>query len=279
LLARPPTVTTTFPVVAPAGTGVTIAVGLQLVGVAAVPLKVTVLVPCVAPKLVPVIVTDVPIGPEVGDKLVMLGAVTVKLTPLLARPPTVTTTLPVVAPKGTAATTLLLLQLVGVAAVPLKVTVLIPCVTPKFDPVIVTDVPIGPEVVERPVMTGGTVTTKPAPLLVWLTSAALKAAAIPPHVLTPPGCSDSSVVQVGAKVPGTGLIRWAHPLCSSWGSKTKGEPTVRMLLLVIPTFMTKRPLAVLAVMEGPVNGPKSDWSLLLVIVALSNGEVDALLTS
>ena len=50
------------------------------------PLKATVLVPCVFPKLVPVIVTEVPSGPEVGDKLVMLGAVvvTVKVTPLLA---------------------------------------------------------------------------------------------------------------------------------------------------------------------------------------------------
>ena len=38
----------------------------QVVGVAVVPLKVTVLVPLVAPKLVPVIVTDVPTGPLVG---------------------------------------------------------------------------------------------------------------------------------------------------------------------------------------------------------------------
>ena len=74
-----------MPVVAPLGTGTTMLVALQLVGVAAVPLKVTVLVPCDAPKLVPVIVTDVPTGPEVGFKLVMLGGgVTVKVTPLLA---------------------------------------------------------------------------------------------------------------------------------------------------------------------------------------------------
>ena len=100
-------------------------VALQLVGVAAVPLKVTVLVPCVVPKFAPVIVIEVPTGPEVGDKVVMLGvAVTVKLTPLLATPPTVTTTFPVVAPLGTGTTMLVALQLVGVAAVPLKVTVL-----------------------------------------------------------------------------------------------------------------------------------------------------------
>ena len=72
-------------------------------------------------------VTEVPTGPEVGDRLVMLGTVvTVKLTALLARPATVTSTLPVVAPLGTGATMLVALQLVGVAFVPLKLTVLLP---------------------------------------------------------------------------------------------------------------------------------------------------------
>ena len=156
LLATPPTVTTTFPVVAPLGTGTTMLVALQLVGVAAVPLNVTVLVPCVAPKFVPVIVTEVPTGPDVGLRLVMLGAavVTVKLTPLLAYPPTVTTTFPVVAPLGTGTTMLVALQLVGVPAVPLNVTVLVPCVAPKFVPVIVTDVPTAPDVGLRLVMLG-----------------------------------------------------------------------------------------------------------------------------
>ena len=75
---------------------------LQLVGVAAGPLNVTVLAPWLAPKLVPAIVTDVPTAPEVGEKLVMLGVGnTVKLTPLLATPETVTTTFPVAAPVGT----------------------------------------------------------------------------------------------------------------------------------------------------------------------------------
>jgi hypothetical protein len=77
LLATPPTVTMTLPVVAPAGTGTTILVALQFAAldtVAAVPLNVTVLVPWVAPKFVPVIVTDVPTGPEVGFRLVIVGA-------------------------------------------------------------------------------------------------------------------------------------------------------------------------------------------------------------
>src|SRR4029077_5358648 len=111
VLATPPTVTTTFPVVAPAGTGATMFVAFQLVGVPAVPLNVTVLVPCVVPKFVPVIVTEMPTGPEVGFRLLMVGAdeVTVKLTPVLANPPTVTTTFPVVAPLGTGATMLVAL--------------------------------------------------------------------------------------------------------------------------------------------------------------------------
>jgi hypothetical protein len=57
-------------------------VPLQLVGVAVVPLKLTVLLPCVPPKLVPAIVTDVPTGPNAGDRLVMLGF-TVNAAPLL----------------------------------------------------------------------------------------------------------------------------------------------------------------------------------------------------
>jgi hypothetical protein len=52
-----------------------------------------------------VIVTDVPTGPELGDRPVMLGPVpgTVKLTLLLTVPLAVTTTLPLVAPVGTGA--------------------------------------------------------------------------------------------------------------------------------------------------------------------------------
>jgi hypothetical protein len=127
LLATPPTVTTTFPFVAPAGTGATILVVLQLIGVAAVPLKLTVLLPWLDPKLLPATVTAAPTGAELGVRLLMLGGgVTVKFTPLLGTPLTVTTTLPVVAPAGTGATMLVALQLVGAAAVPLNLTALLP---------------------------------------------------------------------------------------------------------------------------------------------------------
>ena len=55
--------------------------------------------------------------------MIASGVVTVNATPLLATPPTVTTTGPVLAPAGTEATMLVSLQLLGVAAVPLKMTV------------------------------------------------------------------------------------------------------------------------------------------------------------
>lgn len=116
LLATPATVTMTFPVVAPVGTETTTLVALQLVGVARAPLKVTVLVPCVAPKLLPAIVTVEPAGPVLGLRLVMEGGgVIEKLTWLLARPRTTTCTRALALPDndvGTVATMLVLLQLV-----------------------------------------------------------------------------------------------------------------------------------------------------------------------
>jgi hypothetical protein len=157
LLATPPTVTTTAPVVAPVGTFATILVADQLVGVAVVPLNVTVLVPCVAPKFAPAIVTVAPITPLAGDNDVIVGdaaVVTEKVAPLLATPPTVTTTDPLVAPEGTFATMLVADQLVGVALVPLNVIVLVPCVAPKFVPVIVTVVPTVPVIGDNDVIVG-----------------------------------------------------------------------------------------------------------------------------
>src|SRR5262249_60328341 len=112
-----PPVPITWPAVAPPGTGTTKLVADQLVGVAVVPLNATVLVPCVAPKLVPAIVTDVPTGPLLGVSEVSVGGtVTVNARPLLARPPTVTTTLPDDVLAGTGTTMLVADQLVGVAS-------------------------------------------------------------------------------------------------------------------------------------------------------------------
>jgi len=81
----------------------------------------------VGPKFVPVMITFVPIGPEVGLMLVMTGGgVTVKFRALLATPLTVATTLPVVAPAGTATLMLFAFQLEIVSVRPLSVAVLEP---------------------------------------------------------------------------------------------------------------------------------------------------------
>ena len=79
---------------------------------------------------------------------------TVNILPLLSVPPTLTTTLPVVAPFGTGTEILDAPQLVGVADIPLNFTVLVPFVDPKFDPVTVTDVPDDPLDGERLAITG-----------------------------------------------------------------------------------------------------------------------------
>jgi hypothetical protein len=78
-------------------------------------------------------VTDVPGFPDVGDKLVIKGAGTVNIAPLLGVPPAVTTTLPVVARVGTAVKIEVLPQLmIVVAEVPLNVNV--PPTVPKLIP-------------------------------------------------------------------------------------------------------------------------------------------------
>jgi hypothetical protein len=113
-----------------------------------------------------VTVTGAPIAPEVGERLVILGAeTTVKLSPLLATPDTVTTTFPVVAPLGTLATMLVAVQLVADAVVVLNLSVLLPWVEPKFVPVIVTDAPTAPEVGDKLVMAGVARTVKLSLLL------------------------------------------------------------------------------------------------------------------
>jgi hypothetical protein len=149
LLVAPPTVTVTFPVVAPLGTVAAMLVADHDVGVAVTPLNFTALVPCVAPKFAPVIVTDAPTAPLVVDSELIVGIVSADTiengTPLLARPPTVTTTSPVVAPLGTRTVMLVSLQAVGDALTPLNDTVLVACKAPNPEPAITTEVPTGPD--------------------------------------------------------------------------------------------------------------------------------------
>lgn len=81
--------------------------------------------------------------------------VTVKVTPLLDNPFTVTSTLPVVAAAGTGTLMVVSLQLEGAVAAPLKVTVLVPWLDPKFVPVIVIMLPTMPELGDTLAITGG----------------------------------------------------------------------------------------------------------------------------
>ena len=92
-----------------------------------------------------------------------------KDTPLLACPPTVTTTSPVAAPDGTVTVIEVSLQLVAVAvaATPLKVIVPVPCVAPKFSPKTVTDVPSGPVSGFNEMIAATMTTVKATLLLVW----------------------------------------------------------------------------------------------------------------
>jgi len=129
-------------------------------------LKVTVPVPCTAPKLVPVIVTETPSGPAIRLNPVIAG-VTVKDTPLLATLSTVTTTFPVAAPEGTSTVIDVSLHLLGDPLTPLKATVDVPCTAPKFAPVTLTVVPTGPEVGPTEPMTGSVPTVKVTPSLTW----------------------------------------------------------------------------------------------------------------
>ncbi len=122
---------------------------------ATAPLNITVLVPWLVPKFVPLMVTGTPIGALDGDRLEMFGGPGVTNTiPLLGVPATFTTTGPVVAPIGTIVLMLAEPQFVTLATIPLKATVLVPWVEPKSAPVIVTRVPGGPKVGDRPNIPG-----------------------------------------------------------------------------------------------------------------------------
>jgi hypothetical protein len=139
---------------------------IQFVTGAVVPLKLTEPFPCDDPKLAPEIVTVEPTGPDVAERAVILGAgKTVKFTPFVLTPLAFTTTFPVVAPDGTVTPMLVALHEETVAAVPLNLTVPLPCAEPKFAPVMVTAAPTAPDVTDRLVIVGVGNTVKFTPLL------------------------------------------------------------------------------------------------------------------
>lgn len=101
----------------------------------------------VALKFVPVMVTLVPMGPEVGAKLVMVGVTGTDTTKLVVLVPIwqLTWTLigPVVAPPGTVVVMLVAVLAVTVAATPLNLTMLFPGTGSKLVPVMVIVLPVG----------------------------------------------------------------------------------------------------------------------------------------
>jgi len=86
-----------------------------------------------------------------------MNGVTANGTALLAFPPTVTMTftLPAGIVAGTSSVMLVEVQTDATpASVPLNVTLLVPCAEPKFAPVMITGVAMGPAVGERPQIVG-----------------------------------------------------------------------------------------------------------------------------
>lgn len=159
-VAVPPAVVTDIvPLVAVAGTVTVSDVVVAPVTVAVTPLNLTVLLAAVALKLVPVMVTDDPVAPEVGVKLDMVGVVpaapTVKFVADVPVPPAVVTEMvPVVAVAGTVTVSDVAVALVTVAVTPLNLTVLLAAVALKLVPVMVTDDPVAPEVGVKLVIVG-----------------------------------------------------------------------------------------------------------------------------
>ena len=151
LVDVPPGVVTEIgPVFAPFGAVAVSAVDEMIVNAAFEPSN----VPAVAPvKLVPVMVTDDPALPLVGEKPVIVGGgTTVKFVLLVAVPPGVVTVIgPVVAPGGTVAVICDRFLTLYVAVVPLNVTAVAPV---KFALEIVTVVPTPPLMGEKPMMVG-----------------------------------------------------------------------------------------------------------------------------
>jgi hypothetical protein len=167
LVAVPLEVVTTeiLPSVAFAGTVALIRLGFTTLKVAFTPLNLTAITPV---KLEPLMVTNVPGGPLVGVKLLIVGApplVTSKLPLLVAVPFEVVTTeiLPSVAPAGTVVAIWLSEFTVKLAAWVLNLTAAAPM---KPVPVMKTGVPGGPLVGEKPLIVGATpVTMKSVELL------------------------------------------------------------------------------------------------------------------
>jgi hypothetical protein len=155
----PLVLTEIVPVVAPPGTVVVILIGVEAVTIAKVPLNLTMLLPGVALKFVPEMVTVAPTAPLSGLNPEMVGdGRTVKLDELeMVIPLEVIVMGPVAAPTGTVVVMLVELELLTVAGTPLNVTTGVPV---KLVPVIVTVAPTAPLEGVKLVMVGEANTVK-----------------------------------------------------------------------------------------------------------------------
>ncbi len=164
LVAVPPAVVTVIePVTAAKGTVAVIWVAEFTTKVAKKPANFTAVAPV---KFVPVMTTEVPTGPLVGVKNVIVGAgIAVKVAALVAVPPAVVTVIePVTAPVGTVAVIWVAESITKVvAAVPPNFTDVAPV---KFVPVMTTNVPGPPVVGVKLVIVGAGTTVKTAPVAV-----------------------------------------------------------------------------------------------------------------
>jgi hypothetical protein len=108
-----------------------------------------------------------------AEAVIASGATTVKVAELLVPDPgtvTVTEADPSESPAGTVTPIAVLVHEVGVTFDPPKETVLVPCVPPKSEPLIVTEVPTGPAAGDKLRMLGE---VPPAPAGLMVTATAL----------------------------------------------------------------------------------------------------------
>jgi hypothetical protein len=218
LLLKPHTLMTTFPVVAPVGTGTVMLVALQHVGHTdpiIVPLNATVLDPCVAPKFEPEIVTVVPIAPLDGLRPEMTGATaTVNGSPLLATLPTFTTMLPDVAPGGIVMMIEVAFHELTVTGTPFSVTTLFVCGPPNPEPTTANSLPTGPAFADSDVITGA---GEAAELTDTLSNVAVPNVALPPLATSVPSslrllkCSNSPCSRFAPAPTSKAMWTTCHP--------------------------------------------------------------------
>jgi hypothetical protein len=236
--------------------------------VAAVPLNATPVAPV---NPVPVIVTDVPTGPLVGENPVTVGAdaATVNELALVPVPPAVVTdTVPLVAPVGTVAVTCVAeLTVNDVADVPLNFTAVAPV---KPVPVIVTDVPTGPLVGENPVTVGGEAVTvnepPPPPGATYRSDAALCELPLVPVVVpvywcepVPTGPAESTVAAFTQAAEAPALM-----FASARSVKPAGLKLEKLVALSVEVVVRyeKKPTAQALADGFDTGGPATDAPLV-----------------